>query len=87
VWLFYWVPILVPVGTISRLGCALFSCQSLVEAVLTTGADFLFVCKKDSHKTLYKFIEGAPLDERTVTERRPGKHSLYMNCLCLMDSL
>jgi hypothetical protein len=23
-----------------------------------------------------KFIEGAPLDEHTVTERRPGKHSL-----------
>jgi len=58
------------------LGDALFSCQSLAEAVLATGADFLFVCKKDSHKTLYEFIEGAPLDERTVTERRPGKHSL-----------
>jgi hypothetical protein len=35
------------------LGDALFSCQSLAEAVLATGADFLFVCKKDSHKTLY----------------------------------
>jgi len=57
------------------LGDALFSCQSLAEAVLAAGADFLFVCKKDSHKTLYEFIEGAPLVERTVTERRPGKHS------------
>jgi hypothetical protein len=26
---------------------------ALAEAVLATGADFLFVCKKDSHKTLY----------------------------------
>jgi hypothetical protein len=58
------------------LGDALFSCQPLAEAVLATGADFLFVCKKDGHKTLYEFIEGAPLDEQIVTERRPGKHSL-----------
>ena len=58
------------------LGDALFSCQPLAEAVLGTGADFLFVCKKDGHKTLYEFIEGAPLDELVVIERRPGKHSL-----------
>ena len=58
------------------LGDALFSCQPLAEAVLATGADFLFVCKKDGHKTLYEFVDGAPLDERMATERRPGKHSL-----------
>jgi hypothetical protein len=58
------------------LGDALFSCQPLAEAVLATGADFLFVCKKDSHKTLYEYVEGAPLEERTVTERRPGNRSL-----------
>lgn len=37
---------------------------------------FLFVCKKDGHKTLYEFIEGAPLDECMVIERKPGKRSL-----------
>ena len=58
------------------LGDALFSCQSLAEAVLETGADFLFVAKKDGHKTLYEFIEGALLDKRTVVERRPGRRSL-----------
>jgi hypothetical protein len=58
------------------LGDALFSCQPLAEAVLETGADFLFVCKKDGHKTLYEYVEGARLDERTVVERRPGKRSL-----------
>jgi hypothetical protein len=58
------------------LGDALFSCQPLAEAVLAIGADFLFVCKKDGHKTLYEFVDGAPLDEHTVTERKPGKHSL-----------
>jgi hypothetical protein len=58
------------------LGDALFSCQPLAEAVLATGADFMFVCKKDGHKTLYEFIEGAPLGQHTVIERRPGKRSL-----------
>ena len=58
------------------LGDALFSCQPLAEAVLATGADFLFVCKKDGHKTLYEFIEGALLEQRTGIERRPGKRSL-----------
>jgi hypothetical protein len=58
------------------LGDVLFSCQPLAEVVLAAGADFLFVCKKDGHKTLYEFIEGAPLEELTVIERRPGKRSL-----------
>ncbi len=58
------------------LGDALFSSQPLAASVLATGADFLFVCKKDSHKTLYEYVDGAPPDERTVTERKPGKRSL-----------
>ena len=57
------------------LGDALFSCQPLAEAVLATGADFLFVCKKDSHKTLYEYVDGAPLDKHEVTERKPGNGS------------
>ena len=35
------------------LGDALFSSQPMAEGVLATGADFLFICKRDSHKTLY----------------------------------
>lgn len=58
------------------MGDALFSCPPLAEAVLATGADFLFVCKQDGHKMLYEFIEGVPLDQRTVTERKPCKRSL-----------
>jgi hypothetical protein len=58
------------------LGDALFSCQPMAEAVLASGADFLFVCKKDGHKTLYEFIEGAALDQHTVSERKPGKRTL-----------
>ena len=33
------------------LGDALFSCLPLAKAVLATGADFLFVCKKDGHNS------------------------------------
>ena len=58
------------------LGDALFSCQPLAEAVLATGGDFLFVCKRDGHKTLYEYVDGAPLDQRMMIERRPGKRSL-----------
>ncbi len=58
------------------LGDTLFSCQPLAEAVLATGAGFLFVRKKDGHKILYEFLDGAPLDQQTFTERKPGKHSL-----------
>jgi hypothetical protein len=48
----------------------------MAEAVLATGGDFLFVCKRDGHKTLYEYVDGAPLDERAVIERRPGKRNL-----------
>ena len=58
------------------LGDDLFSSQPMAEAVLPSGADFLFVCKKDSHKTLYEYVQGAPFEQRTVTERRPGGRTL-----------
>ena len=58
------------------LGDALFCCQPLAEAVLATAADFLFVCKPDSHKTLYEFLQGADLNDLTAVERKPGKRSL-----------
>ena len=58
------------------MGDALFACQPLTEEVLKTGADFLFVCKQDGHKTLYDFIKGATLDEHTITQIHPGKKKL-----------
>jgi hypothetical protein len=60
------------------LGDALFSCQPVAEAVLQTGADFLFVAKADSHKTLYEFLQGATLEQYSETIRQPGrKHLTY----------
>jgi len=58
------------------LGDALFACQPLAQAVVRTGADFIFVCKPDGHKTLYDFIDGAKLDESKVTQRHPGNKRL-----------
>jgi hypothetical protein len=54
------------------LGDALFSSQPMCAAVLDQGGDFLFVCKEDSHKTLYEFLRGAEPERHTVSERRMG---------------
>jgi hypothetical protein len=54
------------------LGDALFSSQPMCETVLAHGGDFLFVCKEDSHKTLYEFLRGVAPERHTVTERRMG---------------
>jgi len=57
------------------LGDALFSSQPMCESVLAHGGDFLFVCKEDSHKTLYEFLRGTEPRQHTVTERRMGGHT------------
>lgn len=59
------------------LGDTLFACQPLAEAVLETGADFLFVCKPDDHKTLYDFIKGASLKEHSHIERKGKKRLTF----------
>jgi hypothetical protein len=58
------------------LGDALFACQPLAEAVLARGADFLFVAKPESHKTLYEFLRGAELQQHVVSDRKPGGRTL-----------
>ncbi len=54
------------------LGDALFSSQPMCETVLAEGGDFLFVCKPDSHKTLYEYLQGIEPQRHTITERRRG---------------
>jgi len=58
------------------LGDALFACQPVAEAVVKTGADFIFVCKPDGHKILMDFIEGATPETHTITVKQPGNKSL-----------
>ena len=57
------------------LGDALFSSQPMCETVLAQGGDFLFVCKEESHKTLYEYLRGIEPRRHTVTERRMGGRS------------
>jgi hypothetical protein len=67
-------------GRISRLrpvylGDDLFACQPIAEAVLSSGGDFLFTAKPDSHKALYDFMSGATRDELSV-RRKEGRKTL-----------
>lgn len=55
------------------LGDDLFSRQPMCQAVLDTGAHFLFVCKPDSHKAIEEFRAGIVLDERIDRVRRGKK--------------
>jgi hypothetical protein len=55
------------------LGDDLFACQPICEAVLASGADFLFTAKPDSHKTLDDFMNGATLDEVSIGEKQGAK--------------
>ena len=57
------------------LGDDLFACQPIAEAVLSSGGDFLFTAKPDSHKTLYDFMDGATFDELTL-RRKDGARTM-----------
>ena len=52
-WLDAHLPALLPCRPV-LLGDDLYCCQPICQRVLDRGADFLFVCKPNSHKTLYK---------------------------------
>jgi len=55
------------------LGDDLFACQPVADAIRAAGGDFLLTAKPSSHKALYDFMQGATLDERTVTQKAAGK--------------
>lgn len=58
------------------LGDDLYSRQPLCEQVLAAGLNFIFVCKAQSHPTLYDWLDGlntAQAVETLIVERRKGK--------------
>jgi len=59
------------------LGDDLFACQPVADAIRAAGGDFLLTAKPSSHKALYDFMQGATLDERTVTQKAAGKRLTY----------
>lgn len=59
------------------LGDDLYSHQPVCAAVLEQGGNFIFVCKPDSHKTLYEYTQGIALDKHTVTQKKRHKSYIY----------
>lgn len=71
------------------LGDDLLSRQPICEALLKEGFHFILVCKADSHKTLYTFLDGIKLNSKTMTmTKRNQKRVLSyrsMNALPIKD--
>lgn len=59
------------------LGDDLFASQPMAASVLASGGDFLFVCKQDSHKTVYDYVRGGDAETLTHTEKRNNKRLTY----------
>jgi len=58
------------------LGDDLYSRQPLCEQVIAAGLNFIFVCKPQSHPTLYDYLDGldkTPASETLIVARRSGK--------------
>jgi hypothetical protein len=74
-WLNQFAPIYKTFG-ITILGDDLYCKQSITKLTLQHGLDFILVCKPDSHKTLYQWIEelvGLKAVETVVEKRWTGK--------------
>ena len=59
------------------LGDDLFACQPIAEAIRAVGGDFLLTAKPSSHIALYDFMQGATLEECTLTPKVIGKRLTY----------
>ena len=74
-WLNQFAPIYKALG-ITVLGDDLYCKQSICKLILGHGLDFILVCKPDSHKTLYQWIEeldGMQAVEMVMEKRWTGK--------------
>ncbi|MCU0286317.1 MAG: ISNCY family transposase [Acidobacteria bacterium] len=59
------------------LGDDLYCHQSICEKILSEGLNFILVCKEDSHKTLYEYVQFLKEDVQTLEVRRwQGKEVL-----------
>jgi len=55
------------------LGDDPFACQPICQPILDRGQDFPFAAKPASHKTLYDFMNGAQIEDRSVTRKEGAK--------------
>lgn len=62
--------------SVTALGDDLYAHEPFVQSVLARGWNFLFVCKPESHKTVYEWVKG--ITEEYKQDRFDGKkHLLY----------
>ena len=59
------------------LGDDLFACQPVANAITAAGGDVLLTAKPSSHKALRDVMQGATLDEHTVTQKLAAKRLTY----------
>jgi len=59
------------------LGDDLYAHQSLCEAILASGGHFLFVCKPDSHKTLYEYLTGVEMASLSKPVKRGKQRATH----------
>jgi hypothetical protein len=91
-WLKQYAPVYKELG-ITILGDDLYCKQPLTSLIVEEGLSFILVCKPDSHKTLYQWIEEIDTMggvETIVENRWTGKtHHLYtyrfINCVPIKD--
>lgn len=87
-WLAHYGPQYGPLG-VTVLGDDLYCHQPLCEAILEANCHFLLVCKPDSHKTLYDWLEGLSLETVTIRRWTGKRHEIdtyrYLNRLPLRD--
>jgi len=71
------------------LGDDLYAHQPLCEAIRASGGHFLFVCKPDSHKTLYEYLTGvemALLSKQVKRGKQRATHAWrWMNAVPIRD--
>jgi DDE family transposase len=59
------------------LGDDLFACQPITDAIRAAGGDFLLTAKPASHRALYDFMQGASMEQCTITPKVIGKRLTY----------
>jgi hypothetical protein len=62
---------------ITILGDDLYSKEPICFKILEKEMNFILTCKPQSHKTMYEYINGADLKEKTIKERVKHKMTTY----------
>ncbi len=87
-WLARYARCLGPMG-ITVLGDDLYCHQPLCAAILASGQSFILVCKPDSHKTLYDWIDGMRIETLTLKRWTGRGHEIdtyrFVNQVPLRD--